>query len=128
MPVARSGCTGPTDSAGIFMSIFGAIVVLLVYRLAVGRRTNDLGARGFASAAMRVRLALRNPIASDRPIAPYAPYDRQIHHDPLFYPQYVSPAARCAFTTSGFSVMPNPGLSLTWMKPSLMYGPSSTST
>jgi uncharacterized membrane protein YeaQ/YmgE (transglycosylase-associated protein family) len=32
------GLYGPTDSAGIFMSIFGAIAVLLVYRLAVGRR------------------------------------------------------------------------------------------
>jgi uncharacterized membrane protein YeaQ/YmgE (transglycosylase-associated protein family) len=32
------GLYGPNDSAGIFMSIFGAIVVLLVYRLAVGRR------------------------------------------------------------------------------------------
>ena len=32
------GMYGPGDSAGIFMSIFGAIAVLLVYRLAVGRR------------------------------------------------------------------------------------------
>jgi len=32
------GLYGPNDSAGIFMSIFGAIVVLLVYRLMVGRR------------------------------------------------------------------------------------------
>jgi uncharacterized membrane protein YeaQ/YmgE (transglycosylase-associated protein family) len=32
------GWYGPADSAGIFMSIFGAIVVLLVYRLMVGRR------------------------------------------------------------------------------------------
>ena len=31
------GLYGPNDSAGIFMSIIGAIVVLLVYRLAVGR-------------------------------------------------------------------------------------------
>ena len=32
------GMYGPADSAGIFMSIFGAIVVLFIYRLAVGRR------------------------------------------------------------------------------------------
>ena len=32
------GLYGPNDSAGIFMSIFGAIFVLLIYRLAVGRR------------------------------------------------------------------------------------------
>ena len=32
------GMYGTNDSAGIFMSIFGAIVVLLVYRLAVGGR------------------------------------------------------------------------------------------
>ena len=32
------GMYGPNDTAGIFMSIFGAIVVLLVYRLAVGGR------------------------------------------------------------------------------------------
>jgi uncharacterized membrane protein YeaQ/YmgE (transglycosylase-associated protein family) len=32
------GLYGPADSAGIFMSIFGAIAVLLVYRLAVGGR------------------------------------------------------------------------------------------
>lgn len=32
------GWYGPADSAGIFMSIFGAIVVLLVYRMAFGRR------------------------------------------------------------------------------------------
>jgi uncharacterized membrane protein YeaQ/YmgE (transglycosylase-associated protein family) len=32
------GLYGPTDSAGIFMSIFGAIVVLLIYRMAVGGR------------------------------------------------------------------------------------------
>jgi uncharacterized membrane protein YeaQ/YmgE (transglycosylase-associated protein family) len=32
------GLYGPADSAGIFMSIFGAIVVLLVYRLAFGSR------------------------------------------------------------------------------------------
>ena len=29
---------GPEDPAGIFMSILGAVVVLLVYRLMVGRR------------------------------------------------------------------------------------------
>ena len=33
------GWYGPEDSAGIFMSILGAVVVLLVYRLLVGRRT-----------------------------------------------------------------------------------------
>jgi uncharacterized membrane protein YeaQ/YmgE (transglycosylase-associated protein family) len=32
------GMYGPNDSAGIFMSIFGAIAVLLIYRLMVGRR------------------------------------------------------------------------------------------
>ena len=32
------GLYGPNDSAGIFMSIFGAIFVLFIYRLAVGRR------------------------------------------------------------------------------------------
>jgi uncharacterized membrane protein YeaQ/YmgE (transglycosylase-associated protein family) len=32
------GMYGPNDNAGIFMSIFGAIVVLLIYRLMVGRR------------------------------------------------------------------------------------------
>ena len=32
------GLYGPNDSAGIFMSIFGAIFVLFLYRLAVGRR------------------------------------------------------------------------------------------
>ena len=38
--VGRSlGWYGPEDSAGIFMSILGAVVVLLVYRLLVGRRT-----------------------------------------------------------------------------------------
>jgi len=31
------GMYGPNDSAGIFMSIIGAVVVLLIYRLAVGR-------------------------------------------------------------------------------------------
>ena len=32
------GLYGPNDSAGIFMSIFGAVGVLLIYRLMVGRR------------------------------------------------------------------------------------------
>jgi uncharacterized membrane protein YeaQ/YmgE (transglycosylase-associated protein family) len=32
------GLYGPADSVGIFMAIFGAIAVLLVYRLAVGSR------------------------------------------------------------------------------------------
>jgi len=32
------GMYGPNQSAGIFMSILGAIVVLFVYRLLVGRR------------------------------------------------------------------------------------------
>jgi uncharacterized membrane protein YeaQ/YmgE (transglycosylase-associated protein family) len=31
------GMYGPNDSAGIFMSIFGAVVLLLAYRLMVGR-------------------------------------------------------------------------------------------
>ena len=30
------GLYGPADSAGIFMSILGAVVVLFIYRLAVG--------------------------------------------------------------------------------------------
>jgi uncharacterized membrane protein YeaQ/YmgE (transglycosylase-associated protein family) len=33
------GWYGPEDTAGIFVSILGAVVVLLVYRLLVGRRT-----------------------------------------------------------------------------------------
>jgi len=33
------GLYGPNDSAGLFMSIIGAVVVLLIYRLLVGRRT-----------------------------------------------------------------------------------------
>lgn len=32
------GLYGPNDSAGIFMSILGAVGVLLIYRLTVGRR------------------------------------------------------------------------------------------
>ena len=32
------GMYGPNESAGIFMSILGAIVVLFIYRLMVGRR------------------------------------------------------------------------------------------
>jgi uncharacterized membrane protein YeaQ/YmgE (transglycosylase-associated protein family) len=32
------GMYGPADSAGIFMSILGAVVVLFLYRLAVGGR------------------------------------------------------------------------------------------
>jgi len=32
------GLYGPNDSAGIFMSIFGAIFVLFIYRMMVGRR------------------------------------------------------------------------------------------
>jgi uncharacterized membrane protein YeaQ/YmgE (transglycosylase-associated protein family) len=32
------GMYGPNDSAGIFMSILGAVVVLFVYRLAAGRK------------------------------------------------------------------------------------------
>ena len=69
------GMYGPADSAGIFMSIFGAIVVLLVYRH--GRKAaDDLNATGlgtgFGSAdcwcSSRVRVArteslqpIRNP-------------------------------------------------------------------
>jgi uncharacterized membrane protein YeaQ/YmgE (transglycosylase-associated protein family) len=33
------GWYGPEDSAGIFVSILGAVFVLVVYRLLVGRRT-----------------------------------------------------------------------------------------
>ena len=33
------GLYGPNDSAGIFMSILGAVLVLFIYRMAVGRRT-----------------------------------------------------------------------------------------
>ena len=31
------GMYGPNDSAGIFMSILGAVVVLVIYRMMVGR-------------------------------------------------------------------------------------------
>ena len=38
--IGRSlGWYGPEDTAGIFVSILGAVVVLLVYRMLVGRRT-----------------------------------------------------------------------------------------
>jgi uncharacterized membrane protein YeaQ/YmgE (transglycosylase-associated protein family) len=33
------GMYGPNQSAGIFMSIIGAVVVLFIYRMIVGRRT-----------------------------------------------------------------------------------------
>ena len=33
------GLYGPNESAGIFMSIIGAILVLFIYRLMVGRRS-----------------------------------------------------------------------------------------
>jgi len=32
------GMYGPNQSAGVFMSILGAVVVLFIYRLVVGRR------------------------------------------------------------------------------------------
>ena len=32
------GMYGPNDGAGIFMSILGAILVLFIYRMAIGRR------------------------------------------------------------------------------------------
>jgi uncharacterized membrane protein YeaQ/YmgE (transglycosylase-associated protein family) len=32
------GLYGPNDTAGLFMSILGAVAVLLIYRLAVGRQ------------------------------------------------------------------------------------------
>jgi uncharacterized membrane protein YeaQ/YmgE (transglycosylase-associated protein family) len=32
------GMYGPNESAGIFMSILGAVIVLFIYRLVVGRR------------------------------------------------------------------------------------------
>ena len=32
------GMYGPNDSAGLIMSIIGAVVVLFIYRLAIGRR------------------------------------------------------------------------------------------
>jgi len=32
------GIYGPNQSAGVFMSILGAVVVLFIYRLVVGRR------------------------------------------------------------------------------------------
>ena len=32
------GMYGPNDSAGLIMSILGAVVVLFIYRLAIGRR------------------------------------------------------------------------------------------
>ena len=40
--VGRSlGLYGPEDSAGFLMAIVGAIVVLLLYRVLVGRRTTS---------------------------------------------------------------------------------------
>lgn len=33
-----TGMYGPNQSAGVFMSILGAVVVLFIYRLVVGRR------------------------------------------------------------------------------------------
>jgi len=32
------GMYGPNDAAGTFMSILGAVIVLFIYRMAVGRR------------------------------------------------------------------------------------------
>ena len=32
------GWYGPEDSAGFLMSLFGAIILLFIYRLAIGRR------------------------------------------------------------------------------------------
>jgi uncharacterized membrane protein YeaQ/YmgE (transglycosylase-associated protein family) len=32
------GMYGPNDSAGLIMSILGAVVVLFIYRMAIGRR------------------------------------------------------------------------------------------
>ena len=32
------GMYGPNESAGIFMSILGAVVVLMIYRMVIGRR------------------------------------------------------------------------------------------
>jgi uncharacterized membrane protein YeaQ/YmgE (transglycosylase-associated protein family) len=32
------GMYGPNESAGVFMSILGAVIVLFIYRLMVGRR------------------------------------------------------------------------------------------
>ena len=34
-----TGLYGPNQSAGVFMSILGAVLVLFIYRLVVGRRT-----------------------------------------------------------------------------------------
>jgi uncharacterized membrane protein YeaQ/YmgE (transglycosylase-associated protein family) len=36
-----AGWYGPEDSAGFLMSILGAIVLLAIYRMAVGRRTTS---------------------------------------------------------------------------------------
>jgi uncharacterized membrane protein YeaQ/YmgE (transglycosylase-associated protein family) len=33
------GMYGPNESVGVFMSIIGAVVVLAIYRMMVGRRT-----------------------------------------------------------------------------------------
>ena len=54
------------------------------------------------------RQSQRNRTQSS-PIAPIAPNASLASS----YPHHVSPAARCARTTSGFSVMPSPGLLLT---------------
>jgi uncharacterized membrane protein YeaQ/YmgE (transglycosylase-associated protein family) len=34
-----AGMYGPNQSAGVFMSILGAVLVLFIYRLVVGRRS-----------------------------------------------------------------------------------------
>jgi uncharacterized membrane protein YeaQ/YmgE (transglycosylase-associated protein family) len=34
-----AGWYGPNDSAGFLMSLFGAIILLFIYRMMVGRRT-----------------------------------------------------------------------------------------
>ena len=116
------GMYGPADSAGIFMSILGAIVVLLDVSDGGRPAENHLNCVRFRAAVLRIS-AVRSALANREPTHPptYAPGRPS-------YPRYVSPASRWALTTSGFSVMPSPGLSVTWMNPSLMYGTVEHST
>src|SRR5436190_3085506 len=64
-------------------------------------------------------------VANDAADYPDAAESRRLRRA---YPHHVSPGARCARTTSGFNSIPSPGLSVTWTKPSLIYGPPSSRT
>src|SRR6266849_6193964 len=68
-----------------------------------------------------------DPIALAEPVRPRNQlFDLSSAHAPQ--PHQVSPSARWAFTTSGFSSTPKPGLSFRRMNPPSIYGPSSTSS